>query len=279
MAKLPEGNQDPWDTPSPFEIPLFRDVKIPTDQLSRFPSQDFLHLPGRPEIKEPFLSLAVCVFRGIESPFRMGHDPLQIVKYLSHRSGISRVSGDLEGLGVGHHQHGLVVEHLFEVWDMPLSIHAVAMKPKTNMIENPTTAHGHQRLLCHCQGFGRLRAFVPAKEEGQMVRGWKLRGGTKPTVGGIVGLPQLVVRLPESFLVQGIHPRGIFGHLFQKGGGLLPSLEDLSPLILPELGNLGEKVEKSRHSEAALFREIGPRVEGLPLRGEKNGKGPTPVPG
>ncbi len=172
------------------------------EQSSFVLTQDGPDLLCRPEIKRAFLALTVGVLSGVKTAFRRRHITQYIRGDLARCLGIQRFLRGLIGFGIEHQQQGLVIQHLLEMRYQPLSIGRIAMEAKTNVVVDPTTAHGPQGVFHHGQGLGLSGTFPVTQQETEHQWLGKLGSHAKAPMRGIVELRQMRIRQVERRLVQ-----------------------------------------------------------------------------
>jgi hypothetical protein len=89
--------------------------------------------------------LGIGVERGIESAFRrahLAHEPLHRVPHDALEEGLP---GYEPRVGVERQQQCVVVEHLLEMRDAPVLVHAVAAEAASDLVVDAALGHLHQR--------------------------------------------------------------------------------------------------------------------------------------
>ena len=123
-------------------------------------AQQLPDLLGAPDEEAALLPLRVGVGGRVEAPLGRGHLPQQIVQGLAQHPGEVRPPGHLPGLGVGHRQQGVVVEHLLEVGDQPALVGRVAVEPAADLIVEAAGRHLLEGAGGHLQRLGVAGAAV-----------------------------------------------------------------------------------------------------------------------
>src|SRR4030042_6080372 len=97
------------------EIAAFFNVEYHGHEIQSLIPKGLSNLFLRPNVKLPFLSLAISIFSGVESPSWRCHIPQNVGENLPCRLSIVFFSGCLICLGVSHGQHSLIVKHFLKV--------------------------------------------------------------------------------------------------------------------------------------------------------------------
>ena len=156
-----------------------------------------------PEVEPPLLPLAVGILGRIEPPPGGGQVPCHILRHLPDGAPVVLIPGGTVGLGVGHHEQGLIVEHLLEVGHQPFPIRGIPVEPVPDLVVHAAVPHPVKGQLRHVPG-PRLPGPLPVpEEEQQMVRCGELRFPAESPLTGIEGCFQSPVGP-----VQVPHPRG-----------------------------------------------------------------------
>src|SRR5712671_2197171 len=80
-------------------------------------------------IDRRYRNLAVRIFGGKESAFLRGHVAADVIERIARDLFEDRLAVDLERIEIGGGELGLIVEHFFEMRDVPVSIDGVAVEP------------------------------------------------------------------------------------------------------------------------------------------------------
>ena len=169
----------------------------------------------------------------------------------------------------------LVVEHLLEVRDEPLRVRRVAVEPVADLVEDPATAHGMERLLDHrvCRLLPRP---VPVPEqEYEVVRGRELGRIPEPPVLPVEDPEEGVIGLVENRLAGFALLRRGSRRALQRLDDLVAGVLEFLPLVLPDLTDPGDEIQKAGHPVAALLGDVTRRKEGFFVGGHQNGERPS----
>ncbi|OQB35207.1 MAG: hypothetical protein BWY09_02396 [Candidatus Hydrogenedentes bacterium ADurb.Bin179] len=107
-------------------------------------------LPG-PEIKPPFFSFAVRVFRRIEPAFGIPQVPQHIIQRLTGHHLEERIPGNLPGFQVSDRQLCIVIQHFLEMGHPPFLIGGITMETAPDMVVQAARRHVSQCGQCHIQ--------------------------------------------------------------------------------------------------------------------------------
>ena len=128
------------------------------------------HLIRGPHVELALLALAVGVEARVEAAVRRAHLARKPGDDAARDLGVARVAGDAREVGVESEERPVVVEHLLEVRDRPLSIGAVAAEAARQLVVDAAVGHPRQRVLGHAQRAGVTGQRVLAQAEREVRR-------------------------------------------------------------------------------------------------------------
>lgn len=151
----------------------------------RVMGEDGLNLGTGPEVGETFVGVGFGVEGGVEGAFWGGHFAEDEVADAAGDAGVAGDLGPAEGFGVEPGEHGVVVEHDFEVGDEPTVIGGVAMEGAGEVVVDAAVGEGVEGMEGHAVGSG-LRIAARRLGGGDIVNGG-LRAGEKEFQEGLAG--------------------------------------------------------------------------------------------
>ncbi len=256
------------------EVALRRQVEHGGPPLCRLFPEDLPEFLQGPDVELPLFPFAVRILGGVEGACGVGHIPEHIGEDLLGGPGVEGVPGDLVGFQVSHGQQGLIVEHLFEMGQQPLSVRGISVESETDVIPHPPQPHGGEGLFHHSEGLVVPGMVVVPEEEEELVGGRKFGGPTEPAVLPVEASPDLGegalqhigADLPGPLVAEGP------GQVARDGAR---RLQELFPLAGPELLDLGTEFDQPRSAEPVPPGDVGAGEEGLFVRGHEDGEGPA----
>ena len=249
--------------------------------------QHVAHLALRPDEELALLALGIGVGGRVERAFGRGHLAQHVVQGLAQHPGEVGPAGHLPGLGVGHRQQGVVVQHLLEVGDQPALVGRVAVEAAADLVVHAPGGHLLQRARWPCAGSGRRRcggggaaAGAPecwmgtwAPGAGRRVRDRRCGRRSPPPAGWARGsgskLPAPAPRAAPSiccFTASVSWPVACF----TRSGSSIVGAADL----------LQQRQEsEARAAGAVAGREVGASEERRPIGRQPDAHGPAALPG
>src|SRR5664279_1650450 len=106
-------------------------------------------------IDRRYRNLAVGILGGEKSAFLRGHVAADVIENIPGDRLEKRIARDLKRFEIRDGQLRLVIEHFFEMWDMPEAIHGVAVKAAAQMI-----VYSSGRHLAECEKIHFERVFA-----------------------------------------------------------------------------------------------------------------------
>ncbi len=156
-------------------------------ELRRVRAQDLLELSRRPGVEAALLALGVRVDGRDERALGRGHVAQEEVGRAARHPGQLAPPRHLPGLGVGHRQQRVVVEHLLEVWDEPFRVGRVAVEAAPHLVLEAPGGHPLQGEHRHVQRPRVARPAVVAQEEAHREARRELGGALQPPVALVEG--------------------------------------------------------------------------------------------
>ncbi len=174
-------------------------------------------------------------------------------------------------------QERVVVQHLLEVRDDPLAVHAVAGEATADLVVHPATRHRPECLLRHRKRIIVTGERVVAEQELQHHRRREL-GCSREPARSLVELPpqrrdclrEILGRGQESIRRQG-RANAQCVHDALSGG------EHIVTTVPPCLGKAVQQLREGRQSVARLGREVGAGVEGSAIVVDEHRHRPAPM--
>ena len=136
-----------------LRIASFRRVTVRLHSVVKFKHRRLIAERGvdlfiGPNIKRAFAVLGfpmfektVRIFGGKNSAFFRSHIADDVIQNIASHIGVLPILGNLKCIDVCARQLGLIVEHLFEMRDVPIAIDRVAMESAAKMIVHSPGGH------------------------------------------------------------------------------------------------------------------------------------------
>ena len=237
-----------------------------------------LQLVACPDVELPLFPLTICVLRGIECARGSCHFALEIGGDLINNARIELVGCALPALGVGHHEHGLIVEHLLKVRHAPFAIGAVSVESKPDMVVHAPCPHCIECCTNHAEQTLVVVGMSTTQEQQEVVRRWELGSCREAAVHIIVHASVMIN--------DGCHHR--FGHVATEIGRCLlcESGCDLARCFLhasvvehPNFFQPREEIEKAEAIAKGVTREVRAGKERTSLSVHHNRQWPPAMSG
>ena len=117
-------------------VSLHFDAEQLNCQVRIFAGQGFSDLFSSPEVELALFAFAVCVFSSVETAFWRSHVSQHVLQnFFGGYFELASARG-LKSLRVSQCQQRLIVKHLFEMWNQPLSIRGVAVEAEAYLIKD-----------------------------------------------------------------------------------------------------------------------------------------------
>ena len=261
-----------------LEVSARRDAPPDGGNLRELGAERRLQLAGRPHEVASLLALAVRVLRRVEAAALGAHLARHVGEDLAHRLRVTRLPRREMRVEVSRCEKRVVVEHLLEVRDEPPLVGGVAVKAPPDLVVDATGAHRVERLRHPSERALVAYRVMSAQEDVQAEAVGKLRARSEAAVRFVDARRKHARHLREEI---GRHlrlPSRPGGHLRDHPGQLRRALLDLAPLVLVRIGDGRHHRRKGRHPVTRQRREIGPRVERLQIRRQKDGERPATAP-
>ncbi len=262
-----------------LEVAAVRDAVVRFKNGGAVRIEGGFDLGGRPDKELAFVPLAVGVLRAVKAPFRRRHLTQHVVDRLLHDAAVERAAHGLPGMQIGAQQLGVVVEHLLEMGDEPVAVHAVAVKTAAKLVVDAALRHLFQRQFCHVKSVKIARA--PVLGEGKVQR-HRLR-----ELGLAAEAAVLVVEIAAHLFQRGV--QRVAAHLApvcrQRGGAVehgrqAPGLIDHALALRPvRVGDGVQHLLETRHPIARLLGVIRAAVKGLAFGRQPDAHGPAALAG
>ena len=189
-------------------IACFFDGIITAKNLCFIRCQHTIDLRFLPHVERTlnFISLlfgvnTVGVFRRIESSLRRGHIPQNVFQCFARNGCKKFIVSELICIEVRIDQLCLVIQHLFKMWNAPLSINGIAVESAAEMVIHSAACHRHQRCQGHLQRVLILCAVVVPKQEIENDRTGKLCSASESGIFWIISCRQLMVRAFQNCFI------------------------------------------------------------------------------
>src|SRR5208337_1508830 len=116
--------------------------------------------------------------------------------------GVLFFAGGLIRLGVGHGQHGLIVEHFLKMRYQPSIVRRVPVEPETDMVVNSALTHSLKCMFHHVESALISAAFPGPKQKEHVMRCGELGSITEAAVLWIITLRKLAKGRIQNIFAQ-----------------------------------------------------------------------------
>ena len=222
------------------------------------------------------LKQTVRILGGVESALRGGHVAPHVVEDIARDTFVKRIARDLECVEIGARKLRLVVEHFFEVRDVPETVNRVAVETAAEMVVHSAVGHFAQREKAHVERARIAFERVEPQQKIQRNGARKFRSTAEPA--------EIVIEAVRDFFKCGAEDFSI-GHravvrfgcgvFAQRGDRLLALLHEPRTVVFPGGGDACEQRCEAGASVAILRRKIGAAEERLQIRREPDAHRPT----
>ena len=268
-----------------FEVALRRDA-VPFGRLrtERGPEHR-AQLLGRPHVEASFLALGVGILCRVKASAFVAEVAEHVRQGLGEHLEPARIAVDLPGVQIDPSKERLVVQHLLEVWHVPVGVDRVAGEPPAEMVVDAPGGHCLEGAFDHVERPAFAVAEVIACQQVQEERLGEFRGGAES---------------PVYRVEHGREPCGGFGAQLvrglraqSRGVGRFPRREaprdrvrqkarladDIVPARIPGLGDGVEQLTEGGQPMAGAVGEVCARKKREPVRGGEDAHRPTAAAG
>ena len=270
------------------QVPLALEVRrlvqpeVPRELIKGLRAEQFPQLGGIPHVELAFLALGIGVARGIEAAVRVAHVGQQPVGGFLSGLAEQLLSGCEVSLRVRGEQRAVVIQHLLEMRNLPVTVHGVAAEAAAEVIVDAALGHARQRQRRHEQGldvgFGVPGRRPPGPQ--QAIDGRRVR-----ELGRAAEAAELAVEAGRKTFAGPGERRCRHGVCRPRGQGLelaeyvcqpFTLLPYLVPSLVVIVRHLAQQVAERGHTVARLIREVGaPEKRALVLGVEEHRQRPA----
>ena len=251
--------------PPAFEVGGAVQAIAPPEQPAGFLVQEGGRFFGRPHVVAAFLAFGVRVSRRVEAAVRRHHVVQHPVRGLV-RDGLEQgLAGREEGLRVQGQQGTIVVQHFFEVRDLPVAIDRIAAETSAQVVVDAALRHARECQRDHEQsvdiGFVAHGAVAPVPQEPVECRRVRELGGTADAaVLAVEAAGDLCPRCRENLCI-GLTAARRRLEFAEDRRELLALGADVVSLLGEELSGPLQEFAERRQAMSALVRKVGAAEE------------------
>ena len=273
-----------------FEVALFTDAIDGADGgSSGCVAECFHHLGGGEDIEAALFAFAVGIFAAGEGSAGQA----QVCKKVAGNAvgdglpalGVGRAllgAGQRGGAGVDAEQLGVVVEHLFEVRDEPMIVHAIPGEATGELVVDAPAGHAVERDLDHLEQLALARDGIGVQQKLERAVGGELGSAPEAAVLRVEAVAEDLQGLPRRFAggAGGGRAGSVFGHIdasLDVVGDALAVGFELRAVLFP---GLADAFAELAEADAAVLRagngrKVGSGKEGAQAGGEPDAHGPA----
>ena len=271
LCEFERGVQDV----APFEIAFVGHVVVAAEHLAGVLAQQAHHLVAFPDEEFSLPTFGIRVLGRVEPALWALHFAHDVVQHVFRDVAEEILAAGLIRFEIQPRQQRVVVQHLLEVRHEPARVDRIAVEPAAQMVVHAALRHLAQRKGGHVQIAPPAGGVRRAQEQGEHERVGKFWSLADAAVFGVVVPGQRVRGGFQSRGVQRMGGRLALVELFESAHDLGRRLDDFGRSVAVSRGDTGQHARKGRNVVTVFGREVGPAVERLAVRGQKDGHRPA----